>query len=842
LCTPAQIDDPAHFDTQYRQRALDIIDQVLAGTHAAEDFIAPEDLERMRQWDLMHKTMSDDELFAAMLSMSDAAGGEASGVPPEDLPRTRELAIRLAAEDATRDMLLSFREEDKFERAKIVLDPHKLEKARATARLIPPMRAALDLYAREDMSEMICLMQNPVNHEEAVRIVVNPGVQADIEAQRDQVRQALAEKALDSTRRESLFLSADPVQRDARLAEWSHAELDTFKEHLNFYLEQAHLADVVEAQPGNDAKAVAALMRHPSQIKEAVKAADACIARLDADEKRIVDAIRNCHEALTSVSGYREALLASTRAELDGVIRALAGGYISPSSGGDALANPNAVPTGRNLAAIDAEKCPTEAAWKTGVQLAEETIARKISETGEYPRKMAISLWGGEFIRTEGAEIAMILHMLGCEPVRNSRGAVHDIRVIPAEELGRPRIDVVVQTSGQFRDIASSRIFLINRAVKAASEAPDPPDATNNVREGTLAAERVMKERGVSPQEARELSTARVFGGVNGNYGAGIMGLVEAGDKWESDDEIAAQYLNNMGAVYTEERWGQFTAGAFEAALQNTDTLVHSRSSNTWGPLSLDHVYEFMGGMSAAIRNVTGEDADAFFADLRNGSAPQMQGAKEAIWAETRSTLMNPKYITDLQKGGASSADVFAETFRNTYGWNAMRPEIIDNEVWDNLYEVYIRDKYHLDMEAYFREKNPYALQEMSAVMLETSRKGLWKATPEQIQTLAALHAELVKDHKAGCSGFVCDNAKLREMIGNLLPEELRQAYDAAIDTVRVGAAAEAVQGMALEKELDPIAKASELMRENKSVVAGLALVVATVIIIVIQGARRKRA
>jgi hypothetical protein len=74
------------------------------------------------------------------------------------------------------------------------------------------------------------------------------------------------------------------------------------------------------------------------------------------------------------------------------------------------------------------------------------------------------------------------------------------------------------------------------------------------------------------------------------------------------------------------------------------------------------------------------------------------------------------------------------------------------------------------------------------------------------------------------------------------LPEELRQAYDAAIDTVRVGAAAEAVQGMALEKELDPIAKASELMRENKSVVAGLALVVATVIIIVIQGARRKRA
>ena len=44
-----------------------------------------------------------------------------------------------------------------------------------------------------------------------------------------------------------------------------------------------------------------------------------------------------------------------------------------------------------------------------------------------------------------------------------------------------------------------------------------------------------------------------------------------------------------------------------EAALTRTDVVVQPRQSNTWGALSLDHVYEFMGGMNLAVRNVTGK-------------------------------------------------------------------------------------------------------------------------------------------------------------------------------------------------------------------------------------------
>ena len=46
-------------------------------------------------------------------------------------------------------------------------------------------------------------------------------------------------------------------------------------------------------------------------------------------------------------------------------------------------------------------------------------------------------------------------------------------------------------------------------------------------------------------------------------------------------------------------------------ALTRTDAVIQPRQSNTWGALSLDHVYEFMGGMNLAVRNVTGKDPDA---------------------------------------------------------------------------------------------------------------------------------------------------------------------------------------------------------------------------------------
>ena len=46
------------------------------------------------------------------------------------------------------------------------------------------------------------------------------------------------------------------------------------------------------------------------------------------------------------------------------MVNALNGGYTQPSPGGDPIANPNTLPTGRNLFAINAEETPSESAWE----------------------------------------------------------------------------------------------------------------------------------------------------------------------------------------------------------------------------------------------------------------------------------------------------------------------------------------------------------------------------------------------------------------------------------------------------------------------------------------------
>lgn len=504
------------------------------------------------------------------------------------------------------------------------------------------------------------------------------------------------------------------------------------------------------------------------------------------EEKEFARLVTEIERTIRNVGNYRSALEQSPESEFVSLLNAMNGGYTAPSPGGDPIANPNTVPTGRNLYAINAEATPGEAAWERGKKLAENTINMyRERHNDSIPRKVAYTLWSSEFIETEGATIAQILYMLGVEPIRDMFGRVTDIRLIPSEQLGRPRIDVVVQTSGQLRDLAASRLFLISRAVEMAAAAKEDK-YENFVAQSIVDAERTLIDKGLSPKEAREVSAYRIFGGVNGNYGTGITGMVQNGDSWENSAEIANVYLRNMGAFYgSEKAWEQVRQFALEAALTNTDAVIQPRQSNTWGALSLDHVYEFMGGMNLAVRNVTGKEPDAYLSDYRNRNNMRMQEIKEAIGIESRTTIFNPAYIREKMKGGATAAGGFAEIVQNVYGWNVMKPEAIDNELWDEIYEVYVQDKFDLGVRSYFEQQNPAALQEMTAVMMETARKGMWNASAEQLKIIAELHTELVDKYAPSCSGTVCNNTKLREFIASKSTPEAARQYEQHILDVR---------------------------------------------------------
>ena len=593
-------------------------------------------------------------------------------------------------------------------------------------------------------------------------------------------------------------------------------------------------------------------IKHPTSSTKAPEGGMAAIMKQMMHKKeytkeQIARAMAICEveRTIKNVNNYRIALLESPQKEMASLMNALKGGYTQPSPGGDPIANPNALPTGRNLYAINAEATPSEAAWEKGIRLANNTIEMyKQRHHDSIPRKVSYTLWSSEFIETEGATVAQILYMLGVEPIRDAFGRVNDIRLIPSKELGRPRIDVVVQTSGQLRDLAASRLFLINRAVEMAASAKDDL-YENQVAAGIVETERTLIEKGLTPKDAREMSAYRVFGGVNGGYGTGIQGMVEAGDRWDNEQQIADTYMHNMGAYYgSEKNWEAFRQYAFEAALTRTDAVVQPRQSNTWGALSLDHVYEFMGGMNLAVRNVTGKDPDAYLSDYRNRNNVRMQEVKEAIGVESRTTILNPVYIKEKMKGDAGAASSITEIVQNTYGWNVMKPKAIDQQLWNDIYDVYVKDKYNLGTQGYFEEKNPAALENMTAVMLETARKGYWKATPEQLKAVAGLHTDLIAKYGTSGGGFADNNARLQDFIAENVSAPQAAGYKQRINEMKEAALADGnvQKGMTLKKNtIDTVGQPEEETNKLSGTLVVSVVLAAFIILLMILKKKRSQ-
>lgn len=478
-------------------------------------------------------------------------------------------------------------------------------------------------------------------------------------------------------------------------------------------------------------------------------------------------------------------LVASVDAELDQMIAALNGSYVSPGPGGDFLRNPDAAPTGRNLTGVDMRRMPSVEAERVAERLTDELLdAYRRNHAGAYPRRVVCTLWGGETARTHGVGAAQVFALLGVRVKRDSRGDVNGLELIPSDELGRPRVDVLVQTSGQFRDSFGTLVALLDESVKVAANAPADEPFPNYPRENAQKiARQLVENQGLSESEAEDLATARVFGATNAlSYGTGVMNLVERGDLWESETDVALRYVANMSGVYRNENyWGRPTAGLLEYNLADVDMTAQTRSSNTWGPAKLDHIYEF-SMIAAAARAVSGRDPEIWFDDLRNPNGARVESARAALREELRSTLWNPKYLNGLKSNGASAAESVAKTTRNLFGWRVVQPSQIDDEVWNHTSEVLVDDSLNLGVREWFEEKNPSALQDATATLLEAVRKGFWNADDETVKKVAKLHAELVAKFGPSGSYESTGERSLQEFIRANLTEDLAEEYDAQIE------------------------------------------------------------
>lgn len=145
--------------------------------------------------------------------------------------------------------------------------------------------------------------------------------------------------------------------------------------------------------------------------------------------------------------------------ELGSLKQALEGRYVEPGPGGDPIRNPKVLPTGKNIHALDPQAIPTTAAMQSAMVVVDRLLERqKADNGGKYPETVALVLWGTDNIKTYGESLGQVLWMIGCRPVADSLGRVNRVEPVSLEELGRPRIDVVVNCSGVFRDLFINQV------------------------------------------------------------------------------------------------------------------------------------------------------------------------------------------------------------------------------------------------------------------------------------------------------------------------------------------------------------------------------------------------
>ncbi|MEQ1946993.1 MAG: cobaltochelatase subunit CobN [Bryobacteraceae bacterium] len=444
--------------------------------------------------------------------------------------------------------------------------------------------------------------------------------------------------------------------------------------------------------------------------------------------------------------------------ELDNFMRALRGGFISTGSGGEPIRNPDSYATGNNFYGVDPDKVPKPASWEMGVKLADQMLAEHLKKNGKYPEKISFVIWGDETMRHEGVMESQILYLLGAKPVWTDRGKVVDVEVIPPSQLKRPRVDIVIASAaeGMFTNITR----LIDKAVQKV-KAMD--EADNFVRQHYLTTKTALLAKGYSEEDADKRAGVRIFDEPPGIYNLNTSTIAAASGTWDSNKGMADDYVRKMGHGFGNGFWGESMEDVFRMALSGTDKVVHSSSTMLYGALDNDDMFMYMGGLSNAIKNIDGKNPEMLMTNTRNPGKPEMTSMDKFIGQEFRSRYVNPTWIEGMKKEGYAGAAAMREFVEYMWGWDATASDLVDDKMWKETFDTYVDDKKNLGMKEFFEKNSPYAYQDVTARMVETVRKGYWKADDATEKKLLEEYLESVNKHGIGCAEHTCGNPRLSQ-------------------------------------------------------------------------------
>jgi cobaltochelatase CobN len=385
--------------------------------------------------------------------------------------------------------------------------------------------------------------------------------------------------------------------------------------------------------------------------------------------------------------------LDQTPDERANILGALSGRYVPAGpSGAPTRGMAHVLPTGRNFYSVDPKALPTPLAWEVGCRLADALLERHLADEGGYPTTVGLVVWGTAAMRTGGDDIAEALALIGVRPLwEPENGRVTGVELIPAGELGRPRVDVVLRISGFFRDAFPHLIALFDDAVQLAGFGAD--------------------------------GDPRIFGAQPGAYGSGILSVLDGGN-WRSDDDLAAVYQVWGGYSYGRAGMGVPAAEAMARRFAAIDVAVKNQDNREHDIFDSDDYLQDHGGMIATIRALTGRQPKAFFGDSADPARPRVRSLAEEAARVVRSRVVNPKWISAMARHGYKGAFELAATVDYLYGYDATA-HVVEDWMYERVTAAYVADP---EVRKFFETSNPWALRAIAERLLEAVDRGLWEA------------------------------------------------------------------------------------------------------------------
>lgn len=421
--------------------------------------------------------------------------------------------------------------------------------------------------------------------------------------------------------------------------------------------------------------------------------------------------------------------LAQTGEELTNLLRGLNGEYIPPAPGGDLLRDgPGVLPTGRNIHALDPYRMPSPAAYERGRAIARQLIAQHLEEQGQYPETIAVMLWGLDAIKTKGESLGILLELVGATPLKEGTGRIVRYELIPLAELDHPRIDVLANLSGIFRDSFANILELLDDLFQRAALADEPEDQ-NFIRKHALA----MQAQGI------DNPAARLFSNPAGDFGSLVNDRVVSSN-WESGEELAQTWESRNAFSYGRRDAGQARPAVLQTLLQSTDRIVQEIDSVEYGLTDIQEYYANTGALKQAAeqrRRAQGRRSPvhtSFVESFSKDTTPRK--LEDLLRMEYRTKLLNPKWAEAMANQGSGGAYEISQRMTALIGWGGTT-NFQEAWVYDQAATTYALDP---EMATKLRKANPEAFRNIVGRMLEAHGRGFWHPQPEVLAKLQSLY------------------------------------------------------------------------------------------------------